>query len=96
MKEANTLRLKALILAELEQIHSTTAVPTKLEFTASNSVNVDIKQFELELSIQKVYKDFKDYKFWLQQAQVRKLNEDDWESPLDYLASGLRELPLNL
>ena len=66
MKEANTIRLRGLILQELEDIHSIKNVQKKKpEFTAENAVNVEIKQFELELSVQKVYKDFKDHRFWL-------------------------------
>lgn len=44
----------------------------------------------------KVYKNFKDFKFWLQQSQIRKNHPTDWASALDYLASGLRELPLEI
>lgn len=52
--------------------------------------------FTLDLTLDKVYKEFKDYRFWIQQSQLRKRFEEDWESVADYLASGLRELPLNL
>ena len=96
MKAAYSLRLKNVILQELEHIHKnkkSTKLPVN---TASNAINVDIKQFVLELSVNKVFKDFKDYKFWLQQSQIRRVDDEDWETPLDYLSSGLRELPLNL
>jgi tetratricopeptide (TPR) repeat protein len=52
--------------------------------------------FKLDLTVSKVYKSFKDYKFWMQQSQIRKVHPTDWESSLDYLASGLRELPLEI
>ena len=96
MKAANSLRLKNIILQELDEIHKNKKANKEPKNTVYDSVNVDIKQFVLELTVSKVFKDFKDYRFWLQQAQIRRVNEDDWESPLDYLASGLREIPLNL
>ena len=65
MKIANAQRLKNIILQELEEIHKDKKVK-KVQQSNTAAVNVDIKQFVLELTVSKVFKDFSDYRFWLQ------------------------------
>ena len=90
MKYANTNRLKNLILTELDEILRNNNPKRRAPPKESEAVNVAIKMYTLELTVQTVYKDFKDYRFWLQQAQIRRVNSEDWDSPLDYLGCGLR------
>ena len=41
------------------------------------------------------YKDFKDYRFWLELSQKQMKKTQNYESFKDYLRNGLREIPLN-
>ena len=63
-------------------------------------VNIDIDFILLDVqSVTGYYKDFSDYRFWLTLSQQRMdLKEDgsgDFESAMDYLRNGLKEIPLN-
>lgn len=63
-----------------------------------NSLKIDLKVYKLDVVDvnNKVYPSFKDHRFWLQKAQKNMLYQADYDTALDYLASGLRELPLNI
>lgn len=104
MRERYAAALAAKILKDLnDSIKVPTAKELELEraylqIEQRERVNVDIRLIKLGVTetLSTRYQGFKDYRFWLQQSQLGMKYSDDWESALDYLASGLRELPLNL
>ena len=70
------------------------------KFNAVDEININLKLITLDLrSVNAVYKDFNDYRFWLNLSQTRMQLQPDgsgkFEDAIDYLKNGIRNLPLN-
>ena len=71
-----------------------------LKLSSVEDVNVDVQFILLDLkSVNSYYDDFKDYRLWLflsqQKMNLQEDGEGDFQSALDFLENGIKEIPTN-